>query len=127
MKTRNTLAEQFAALSASAYDGVLVYDAGVVVDATPGAAALFGRTTRELDQCPAADLFTSESRRVLEQHLGSAVRGACLAMALHSDGTHVPIEAIVQAHLTLNGRRVQVVALRGAVCDEAVAPHSRAR
>lgn len=121
MKTRATLAEKFAALSAAVYNGVFIYDSGVVVDATKGAAALFGRTRRELDRVPASELFTDETRHTLTQHLGSLVHGSCPAMALKTDGTRVPVLATVQAHLTLNGRRLQVVALRDTTSDDQVA------
>lgn len=116
----NALADQFASLSAAAYDGVLIYDSGVVLKATPGAAALFGRTSNELDKCPASNLFTQESSALLMQHLGAVLRGSCPAMAVRSDGSQVPVEATVQASLTFNGRRVQVVALRNVTSEEAM-------
>jgi PAS domain S-box-containing protein len=112
------IAERFASLTQVAYDGVLIYHSGVILDATPGAAALFGRAPQELDQRAVADLIDSESKSTLIRHLESAVRTACPAVALRGDGSKLPIEMSVQASLTVNGRRVQVVALRDASSDD---------
>lgn len=112
------IAERFASLTQVAYDGVLIYDSGVILDATPGAAALFGRAPRELDQCAVDELVDLRSQSVLRQHLGSILRKTCPAIAVRCDGSKLPIEMSVQASFTMNGRRVQVVALRDASGDD---------
>jgi PAS domain-containing protein len=113
----NAIAERFAALTQVAYDGVLIYHAGVILDATPGAAALFGRAPQELDHCAVEKLVAFECHPVLK-HLGSTVRRTCPAMAVRGDGSRLPIELSVQASLTLNGRQLQVIALRDASSDD---------
>src|SRR3954469_8956508 len=112
------IAERFASLTQLAYDGVLIYDSGVVLDATPGAAALFGRAAREMDHCAVTDLVDMERCSALIRHLESAVRKACPAVALRGDGSRLLIEMSVQASLTIHGRRVQVIALRDASGDD---------
>jgi hypothetical protein len=114
----NTLAEKFAKLSARNFDGVLLYDSGFVLNATTGVAQLFQRAPTELERCRVSELIARESRPMLLQHLRSVVRTSCPAMGVRADGTRFPIEVKVQAILTLNGRRVQVLALRDATGDE---------
>ena len=112
----DSVVERFAALIQVAYDGVLLYDAGMVLNATPGAAALFGRVPDDVYHRPVLELVTEESGQTVIQRL--AARSSCPALALREDGTHIPIEMSVQANVTLNGRPVQVVALRDASRDE---------
>jgi len=116
------VAEQFARLSAAVFDGVLIYDAGIVLDATPGAAQLLGRSSRELHCCRVNDLVTTASRVKIEQQLGSLEHVRCAAIAQRADGSTLPIELSVEASVTIAGRRVQVVALRDASLDEE-SPH----
>jgi hypothetical protein len=108
------IAERFAALTQVAYDGVLIYHAGLILNATSGAAALFGRAPQDLTQCHVDDLVTSESGPVLLEGPGTSRP----VMALRGDGSRLPIEMSVQANLTFQGRRVQVVALRDASADD---------
>jgi hypothetical protein len=106
-------------LSANAFDGVMIYDAGFILNATTGIAQLFQRAPFELQRCRVSELIARESRPLLLQHLRSIVRTCCPAMGVRPDGTRFPIEITVQASLIWNGRRVKVVALRDASEDEA--------
>jgi PAS domain S-box-containing protein len=114
----SAIAERFAALTQVAYDGVFIYEAGKILNATRGAAALFGRDPHELHDCHVDDLVVTESRPILRQHLAAVNRTSCPAMAVRCDGTTLPIEVTVQANLTLHGRNVKVISLRDATRDE---------
>jgi hypothetical protein len=116
------VAERFARLSSAVFNGVLIYDAGMVLNGTRGAAELLGRSERELQRCRVRELVTQASRVTIEQQLGSLERASCPAMARRADGSTVPIEFSVQASVTIAGRRVHVIALRDASRDE-TKPH----
>lgn len=116
------VAERFAQLGSAVLDGVLIYEAGVVLDATRGAAQLLGRSAREMQCCCVHELITQNSRVAIEQQLGSLDRVRCPVMALRADGSMLPVELSVEASVTIGGRRVQVVGLRDASRDEAE-PH----
>jgi PAS domain S-box-containing protein len=118
----DSLAERFAELTQAAFDGVFIYHAGYILNATPGAAAVFGVSHADLECRGVSDFVARESEPVLLQHLDSVVRGSCPAIAMRADGTTLPVEMCVQATVTVNGHRVQVVALRDTTRDEAQ-PH----
>jgi PAS domain S-box-containing protein len=130
MKTRSErtlpemrrVAERFAQLGSAILDGVLIYEAGVVLNATRGAAQLLGRSETEMQCRRVHELVTQNSRVAIEQQLGSLERVKCPAMALRADGSMLPVELSVEASVTIGGRRVQVVGLRDVSRDEAE-PH----
>ena len=113
------LVEQIARLTGSGFDGVFIHDAGTIVNVTRDAAALFGCADDELRRRRLSDFIARESRPALLDHLCATGFGSCPAVGVRKDGTSFPVEVTVKANLTLNGRRLQVLALRDLSRDDA--------
>ena len=106
------LVEQLAHLTGTGFDGVFLHDSGTIVNVTRNAAALFGCADKELHRRPVSEMFAKESQPIVLQHLRTAGFDPCPATGVRKDGTNFPLEVTVKANLTVNGRRLQVLALR---------------
>lgn len=93
------------------FEGLFIHDAGVVLDANRAAAAMFGRAVGELNSCHISELIAEESCRILMRQIHSRSHVPCAVTARHKDGTDIPLEIVVKAILTCNGRRIEILAV----------------
>ncbi len=104
-----TPVEQMRRLMDATFEGAFIHDSGVVLDANRAAAALFGRAVGELNRCCISELIAEESCRILMRQIHSRSTVPCPITARRKDGTNVPLEIVVKATLTCNGRRLEVL------------------
>jgi len=93
------------------FEGAVLHDSGVVLDANRAAAELFGRAVRELNCCRISELLREESCRLLMRQIHSRRNEPCPITAVRKDGSSVPLEITVKATLTCQGRQLEVLAV----------------
>ena len=103
--------EQMRRLMDATFEGVFIHDSGVVLDANRAAADLFGRAVGELNRCCISELIAEESCRILMRQIHARSNRPCPITAMRKDGTNFPLEIVVKATLTCNGRRLEVLAV----------------
>lgn len=99
------------ALAEAAFEGIVIHDAGMIIEVNEVAANLFGRPPGELVGTSLLDLLDAGEGGILEDALQGGDRGGCEAMGLRPDGTSVPLELQSRAFPYL-GRAVRVTAVR---------------
>jgi PAS domain S-box-containing protein len=106
-----TPVDQMRRLMDATFEGVFIHDSGVVLDANRAAAALFGRAVGELNRCCISELIAEESCRLLMRQIHARREGPCAITARRKDGAEVPLEIVIKATLTCNGRRLEILAV----------------
>jgi PAS domain S-box-containing protein len=106
-----TPVDQMRRLMDATFEGVFIHDSGVVLDANRAAAELFGRAVGELNRCCISEFIAEESCRLLMRQIHQRSMVPCAVTARHKNGTDVPLEIVLKATLTCNGRRLEVLAV----------------
>ena len=111
--TRATLSpvEQMRRLMDATFEGLFIHDSGVVLDANRAAAEMFCRAVGELNRCRISELIAEESCRILMRQIHLRSHVPCAVTALHKDGTDIPLEIVIKAILTCDGRRLEILAV----------------
>ncbi|NJN67794.1 MAG: PAS domain S-box protein [Chloroflexaceae bacterium] len=100
-------------LLSALFDGIVVLEQGIIIQANPSAARMFGYPNDALIGMNALDLATPESRDIAWQHMVSGSEAMYEAMLLRKDGTTFPAE--VQGRMLIEqgrGRALRIVTAR---------------
>jgi PAS domain S-box-containing protein len=103
--------ERFRRLSEATLEGIVVHDAGLILDANPQAAAMVGYELSEIVGRDALSFIAPESRDLVRQHVASGYENAYEALVLRKDGTVLPIEVCGKAAF-YQGRPVRMGVMR---------------
>jgi two-component system cell cycle sensor histidine kinase/response regulator CckA len=101
--------ERFRRLAEASYEGIVIVDDDVVVDANPQAAALLGYEISEYIGMSVFRLIAPESREIAAEHMRAMDKRPWEGLALHKNGSKVLVE--VRARLVHAGERVLRVAI----------------
>ncbi len=93
------------------FEGMLIHDDGIIVDANPAAHAIAGHAERGLIGKHLLDLLTKESRDITARHLAAPTSQVLELAGLKADGTPFPIE-VQGRDINYRGRRMRLVAMR---------------
>jgi PAS domain S-box-containing protein len=115
--------EQMRRLMDGTFEGLFIHDSGVVLDANRAAAAMFGRAVGELNRCRISELIAEESCQILMRQIHARSNLPCPVTARHKNGTDIPLEIVIKATLTCDGRRLEILA----VSQDTVTPSSLSR
>ncbi len=106
--------ERFRSLSEAAFEGIMIHDQGVILNANQAFADLFGYHSPEdligkdgLD----ALTFAPESRELIRGNLSSGLTEPLEIMVMRPDGSMFPAETQGR-DITINGRKLRVIAMR---------------
>ena len=103
--------ERFRRLADATFEGILLQDRGIILDANQSLAAMLGKTSGDVIGHHLVSLFAPESRAVIVKNMLADAAAAYEATAVRHDGT----ELIVELHskpMPYDGRPVHVVAVR---------------
>ncbi|NVM57805.1 MAG: response regulator [Desulfobacterales bacterium] len=93
------------------FDGVAIHDEGVILEANPGLADIFGYPASELMGMSVLDLVAQESRDPVKQKVSSGSEQPYELICLRKDGTTFYGELVAKEY-TYEGRKVQLTAIR---------------
>ena len=103
--------ERYRFLSEAAFEGIILHDNGVAIDANPALAAMFGYEISELLGRPVMDFVDAAYHDTIRKFVKEGSEQAYQAVAIHRDGRRFPVE--VRGRLaTYQGRRVRVASIR---------------
>jgi PAS domain S-box-containing protein len=103
--------ERFRRLSEATYEGILIHDHGIIIDANQAIAHRFGYETDELIGMSGFELLAPESRDIALKQIQAAYVEPYEVVGLSKDGSKFPVE--IQAKLIpYHNRLVRVVAIR---------------
>ncbi|MBN1125843.1 MAG: cache domain-containing protein [Sedimentisphaerales bacterium] len=103
---------RFRQLSNAAYEGIVIHDKGVVLEANPQYFQMFGYQPKELIGLQALPLTTTpESEQFIRKHISVEEGGPYHAVGRRKDESTFPIEARVRS-LEYHGKKVRVAAIR---------------
>jgi PAS domain S-box-containing protein len=93
------------------FEGIVVFDRGVVADSNESFARIFGYERREVIGRSATDFFVPELRSAVRERLESAVESPYESIGVRKDGSPVPIE-IAGKHHVFDGKELRLSAVR---------------
>jgi PAS domain S-box-containing protein len=106
--------ERFRSLSEAAFEGIMIHDQGVILNANQAFADLFSYRSPEdliwkdgLDALP----FAPESRELIRGNLSSGLTEPLEIRVMRPDGSMFPAETQGR-DITINGRKLRVIAMR---------------
>ncbi len=102
---------RFQALVNAIFEGIVVQENGIIIDANPGFAKMFGYSLEEAIGKSAVDFLTPESLTIALQHIESQDELPYEITGIKKDGTLIHLEAVGKQSL-YQGRRVRVSAIR---------------
>jgi PAS domain S-box-containing protein len=103
--------ERFRRLSEATYEGILIHEQGMIIDANQAIAKMFGYETDELIGMSGFELLVPESRDIALKQIQAAYVEPYEVVGLSKDGSKFPVE--IQAKLIpYQNRLVRVVAIR---------------
>ncbi len=102
---------RFRALVDSAFQGVVIHDHGIILEANAAFAAMVGREVSELIGQQSLDFAVPDSRAAQEQHIRDGYQGMYEVVGHRPDGTLRYLE-IVGRNVTYHGRPVRMAAIR---------------
>ncbi len=105
--------ERFRSLFEATFEGILVHQNGLILDANPAFEKMSGNPLSELVGKPIVDLMTTESRDLFVDKIrsGAGEPDGWQAVALRNDGTTLDLE-IAGKPCTYKGRPARVTAVR---------------
>ncbi len=93
------------------FEGMLIHDSGVIVDANPAAHAIVGYSGRGLIGKHVLDLLTKESRDITTRHLAAPTSQVLELAGLKADGAIFPVE-VQGRDINYRGKQMRLVAMR---------------
>lgn len=102
---------RFKALTDASFEGIIISENGVVIEANQRAAEICGYEAQGLVGMHFSSLSAPESREIIKSHVESQVGLPYEATALRPDGVRVPVE-IQGRMVTYKNRRVRASAVR---------------
>jgi len=103
--------ERFERLSAAAFEGIAITDAGVFVDGNEQLASMLGGRLADLMGRPVQDFVAPEDRERVRSRVAAGQEEPYQHLALRSDGSFFPVEVRARS-LPYRSRTVRVSALR---------------
>ncbi|MHB0878489.1 MAG: hybrid sensor histidine kinase/response regulator [Anaerolineae bacterium] len=103
--------ERYQALFAGGFEGLLVHDAGEIIDANGLAEQMFGYTNAELRQMPLEQLVSEEWRAQARERIRTRSEAGEDWIARRKDGSVFPLQVLARDH-SYQGRPTRVLALR---------------
>lgn len=98
-------------LATAAFEGILIHDQGVIVDANKTVVQMFGYSLEELTGMRKTQLVTPESQQKVADKMASGSQKAYEAVGLRKDGSTFPVE-IVGRPIPYRGNSMRVAAVR---------------
>ncbi|MBI3416187.1 MAG: PAS domain S-box protein [Verrucomicrobia bacterium] len=111
LDTARQYEEQFRQLSSAAFEALIIYDHGRILQANQAAATLFGFALPDLIGSRVLDLFPSAQLHTISHSLEFGNFKSFEAEGARKDGTLFPVELIGKA-MTWQDRTVRVIAVR---------------
>ena len=111
MKARRASEERFRRLSEGAIEGTAISEQGIILDANPQLARLFGYELSEIVGEPVSSLVAPESRELVSKRIAAGSDRPYEHMAIRKDGTIFPVQAHGKA-IEYEGRTVRVTNIR---------------
>jgi PAS domain S-box-containing protein len=102
---------RYRTLLEATFDGIVVHEGGVILEANQGAAAMFGVEPAEMPGTQITAYAAPDSRAVIMQNVKANVEHSYEIMGLRRDGTQFDLEVTGKAHI-YHGRQTRVAALR---------------
>lgn len=104
--------ERFRSLTDATLEGILIHDGGVVIDANPAIARMFGYEVSELIGRNVLEFIAApESLPTLLEQMRKRSTEAYEVVGIRRDGTRLDVE-ITAREITHNGKRARVAAIR---------------
>jgi len=104
--------ERYRGLAAASVEGIIIHDAGIVIDANPALGRMFGYDLSEIIGANAVDLLAApESRETLIQEMQKRSSGPYEVVGMRKDGSRIDVE-ITARSLSYSGSTVRVGAIR---------------
>ncbi|HEX8363450.1 MAG TPA: ATP-binding protein, partial [Longimicrobium sp.] len=111
-QARSEAEDRFRRLSEASEEGIVIHDAGTVLDANRAAAHIFGfGDAGELLGHPLFEWIAPESREIAKRHLASGTPDPLDVSGLRRDGTRFPVQ-LRERPIVHGGRTARVVAVR---------------
>lgn len=102
---------RFRTLIETTFDGIVIHEQGIIVEANNGAALMFGYTIKDMIGFPLLNFVAPESHELVSQNLKVLVDSPYEAIGIRKDGTLLNLEMVGRPHV-YKGRQVRVTALR---------------
>ncbi|OIP70756.1 MAG: hypothetical protein AUK43_08315 [Oscillatoriales cyanobacterium CG2_30_40_61] len=102
---------RFRTLIETTFDGIIIHENGIILDANQGASIMFDYPLGEMMGSSLLDFVTPESQNLIIQNIRNNLEAPLEAMGLRKDGTIFDVEIIGRSQI-YKGRQVQVTALR---------------
>jgi len=103
--------ERFQRLADATFEGIVLHDGKMILDANRATCAMFGLELHEIVGRKVLDFIAPESRTTAEEHIRLRSEQPYEALGLRKDGSTFPIE-IRGRMLDDDGRMIRVVAIR---------------
>ncbi len=103
--------ERFRRFSEAAFEGILIHQGGLILDANQALGRMFGYPVEEMIGRSAFDFLTGESRTLAESRIEAEHEHPYELTGVHKSGATFPIEVCGKTMLW-EGKRLRVVAVR---------------
>ena len=98
-------------LTEASFDGIAITVEGVITEANPGVAEIFGYPLDEVISRPILDFVADESLGAVRQRLGEDDEGRFELVGKHKDGRKIQLETTARRH-NVSGRPGRILAVR---------------
>ena len=102
---------RFKALSEASFEGIIISENGICIEANQAAVELFGYSREELIGLDVMSFTAPEAREIVKSQMMSGSEASYESVALRQDGTRVPVE-IQGRSFIYQGREVRAAAIR---------------
>ncbi len=113
-RARDALTERelrYRKLTEASFDGIAITVEGVITEANPGVAEIFGYPLDEVISRPILDFVADESREAVLQRFSKGEEGRFELTGKHKDGRKIQLETTTRQH-NVSGRSGRILAIR---------------
>ena len=111
-------------LSEASFEGVLIHEQGIILEANHQFAEMFGYTIDELTGSNGLDLFSPESRTIAQEKIASGDPGPYEALCVKKDGSIFPVE-IRARMIQQEGKSIRIGVVRDMTASQKLAAQLR--
>ncbi len=104
-------AEKYRALASASFDGLVIHDEGIILEANESHARMFGYTVDEVVGSPVFRFIAPEDRQRVVSIIQANSTQPYEVLGLRKDGSRIHVEVIAR-YLEYRGRRVRAAAMR---------------
>lgn len=115
----NASLDRFKRLCDAAFEGIVIHENGIYLEANQQFADMFGYALQEIKGLNGLNLFAPESRQTASEKINSGYEGIYQATGLKKDGTRFPVEVRAKESC-LDGRKVRIAACRDMTLQKAM-------